>query len=150
MVGVLALAAVSAAPAVCALEKGEFQDGLYTAPGAIFTVRSPLGLNPWVIDSFDRSAGAVTFIDETGGLFGIESGLEPPEPSSGGFSEDPDLEMVPMTLAAAVDRFEGSAVAREYLGEEFVRFYAGTRRWELKQERAHVTDWEVARYADAL
>jgi hypothetical protein len=71
MVGLLALAAVIAAPAACALERGEFQDGLYTAPGAIFTVRSPLGPNPWVIDSFDRSAGAVTFIDESGGLFGI-------------------------------------------------------------------------------
>jgi glutamine synthetase len=85
-----------------------------------------------------------------GGLYGIESGLEAPEPSSGGFYEDPDLEMVPMTLAAAIDRFEASEVAREYLGEEFVRFFAGTRRWELKQERAHVTDWEVERYADAF
>jgi hypothetical protein len=71
MVGLLALAAVIAAPAACALERGEFQDGLYTAPGAIFTVRSPLGPNPWVIDSFDSSAGAVTFLDETGGLYGI-------------------------------------------------------------------------------
>jgi hypothetical protein len=71
MVGLLTLAAVIAAPAACALEQGEFQDGLYTAPGAIFTVRSPLGPNPWVVDSFDRSAGAVTFIDESGGLYGI-------------------------------------------------------------------------------
>jgi glutamine synthetase len=85
-----------------------------------------------------------------GGLFGIESGLKAPEPSTGGFYEEPDLEMVPMTLSAAIDRFEASDVAREYLGEEFVRFYAGTRRWELKEERAHVTDWEVERYADAL
>jgi glutamine synthetase len=85
-----------------------------------------------------------------GGLHGIESGLEAPEPSTGGFYEDPDTEIVPMTLSAAIERFEASEVAREYLGEDFVRFYAGTRRWELKQERAHVTDWEVRRYADAL
>jgi glutamine synthetase len=85
-----------------------------------------------------------------GGLHGIESGLEVPEPSTGGFYEDPGTEIVPMTLSAAIDRFEASEVAREYLGEDFVRFYAGTRRWELKQERAHVTDWEVGRYADAL
>jgi glutamine synthetase len=85
-----------------------------------------------------------------GGLHGIESGLEAPEPSTGGFYEDPDTEIVPMTLSAAIERFEASEVAREYLGEDFVRFYAGTRRWELKQERAHVTDWEVGRYADAL
>jgi glutamine synthetase len=85
-----------------------------------------------------------------GGLSGIESGLEAPEPSTGGFYEDPDIEMIPMTLSAAIDRFEASEVATEYLGEEFVRFFAGTRRWEVKQERAHVTDWEVERYSDAL
>jgi len=85
-----------------------------------------------------------------GGLFGIESGLNAPNPSTGGFYEDPDIEMVPMTLSAAIDRFEASEVANEYLGEEFVRFFAGTRRWEVKQERAHVTDWEVERYSDAL
>src|SRR4029079_4782177 len=71
MVGLLAVAAIVAVPAASALERGEFQDGLYTAPGAIFSVRSPLGPNPWVIDSFDRSAGAVTFIDDGGGLYGI-------------------------------------------------------------------------------
>jgi glutamine synthetase len=85
-----------------------------------------------------------------GGLFGIESGLEAPKPSSGGFYEDPDVEMIPMTLSAAIDLFEASEVANEYLGEDFVRFFAGTRRWEVKQERAHVTDWEVERYSDAL
>jgi len=85
-----------------------------------------------------------------GGLFGIESGLNAPNPSTGGFYEDPDIEMVPMTLSAAIDRFEASEGANEYLGEEFVRFFAGTRRWEVKQERAHVTDWEVERYSDAL
>jgi glutamine synthetase len=85
-----------------------------------------------------------------GGLFGIESGLEAPKPSTDGFYEDPDIEMVPMTLSAAIDRFEASDVANEYLGEDFVRFFAGTRRWEVKQERAHVTDWEVERYSGAL
>lgn len=85
-----------------------------------------------------------------GGLHGIESGLEAPEPSTGGFYEDPNTEIVPMTLSAAIERLEASEVAREYLGEDFVRFYAGTRRWELKQERAHVTDWEVQRYGGAL
>ena len=85
-----------------------------------------------------------------GGLHGITSGLQPPEPSTGDFYEQPDLETVPMTLSAAIDRFEASDVAREYLGEEFVRFYAGTRRWEVEAERAHVTDFELDRYADAL
>jgi hypothetical protein len=62
--------ALGVLPAV-ALERGEFQGGTYIAPGQIFTVKSPLGPNPWVIDSFDRSAGAVTFVDEAGGLYGV-------------------------------------------------------------------------------
>ena len=56
----LALAfALGVLPAL-ALEQGEFQAGLYTAPDELFTVRSPLGPSPIVIDSFDHSAGAVT------------------------------------------------------------------------------------------
>lgn len=66
-----ALVAGLTATPVGALERGAFTDGLYVAPGAIFTVRSPLGPNPWVIDSFDRAAGAVTFVDAAGELYGI-------------------------------------------------------------------------------
>lgn len=67
----LAAALAICGPGAYALERGDFVDGLYTAPGALFRVRSPLGPSPWVIDSFDRSAGAVTFVDEAGALFGI-------------------------------------------------------------------------------
>jgi hypothetical protein len=67
----IAVALTFAAAPASAIEKGEFQAGLYTAPGQLFTVRSPLGPNPYVIDSFDRSAGAVTFVNETGGLYGV-------------------------------------------------------------------------------
>ena len=67
----LALAALLAAAPALALDRGEFADGRYTAPGELFTVQSPLGPNPVVIDSFDRAAGAVTFVDEQGALFGI-------------------------------------------------------------------------------
>jgi hypothetical protein len=68
---VLTLAAAAAAQPALALERGRFTAGIYTAPDGAFTVRSPLGPSPHVIDSFDRSAGAVTFIDENGGLFGL-------------------------------------------------------------------------------
>jgi hypothetical protein len=63
--------AVFATPHASALERGRFTAGVYTAPGQLFTVKSPLGPAPHVIDSFDRSAGAVTFLDETGALFGV-------------------------------------------------------------------------------
>ena len=66
-----ALAGLLVASAAAALDRGEFQDGLYTAPGELFTVQSPLGPSPIVIDSFDRAAGAVTFVDEAGSLYGV-------------------------------------------------------------------------------
>ena len=66
-----ALAGILFASAAAALDQGEFQDGLYTAPGQLFTVRSPLGPRPIVIDSFDRATGAVTFVDEAGALYGV-------------------------------------------------------------------------------
>jgi hypothetical protein len=69
--GIAALFAGLAAAPLSALEQGAFTDGLYVAPNALFTVRSPLGPNPYVIDSFDRAAGAVTFVDEAGELYGI-------------------------------------------------------------------------------
>ena len=67
----LGLAALVAAAPAIALDRGEFTDGLYTAPGELFTVVSPLGTNPIVIDSFDRATGAVTFVNEQGALFGV-------------------------------------------------------------------------------
>ncbi len=85
-----------------------------------------------------------------GGLHGIEAGLEAPPPSTGAFYEDPDAETIPTSLEAAIERFEASEIAREYLGDDFVRLYAGTRRWEVTQERAYVSAQELERYADAL
>lgn len=64
-------AALLAWPAHAALVRGSFSDGLYTAPGQLFTVRSPLGPNPRLVDGFDRSVGTVTFMDHEGELFGV-------------------------------------------------------------------------------
>ena len=67
-----ALALALGSLAALALESGEFQGGTYIAPRRD---RSPSarrsGGNPLVIDSFDHAAGAVTFIDESGELYGI-------------------------------------------------------------------------------
>ncbi len=81
-----------------------------------------------------------------GGLHGIEQGIEPPEPYVGNAYRDPGLPRVPTSLEEAIVLFEGSALAKEYFGEEFVRFFAASRRWELEQFRANVTDWEIRRY----
>lgn len=70
-IGGFITAALLAWPAHAALVRGSFSDGLYTAPGQLFTVRSPLGPNPRLVDGFDRGAGAVTFMDDVGQLFGV-------------------------------------------------------------------------------
>jgi glutamine synthetase len=86
------------------------------------------------------------------GLNGIERGLTAPEPVIGNayamdFADDVRL---PATLGQAVETFENSDVAKEYFGEEFVRHYAQTRRWEIQNHEAAVTDWEVNRYIEHI
>ena len=81
-----------------------------------------------------------------GGLYGIEQELELPPPYVGDAYADKSLPMMPATLDEALPAFEQSEVANEYLGEEFVRRYAATRRWEIEQARTQITDWELKRY----
>jgi hypothetical protein len=73
--GLLATAAglvllLAALPAI-ASNQGHFSAGLYVAPGAIFTAKSPLGPGAQFFDSFDRSTGAVTFLADNGDLYGV-------------------------------------------------------------------------------
>jgi len=82
------------------------------------------------------------------GLYGIDNGLEPPEPTANAYESDaPPL---PRSLEEAAALFRHSAAAREYLGEEFVEHYAATREWELGQFRRAVTDWELERYFEVI
>lgn len=81
-----------------------------------------------------------------GGLWGIESDIDPGEPYTGNAYSDAGLETVPSTLAEAIDLFEQSEVANKYFGEETVQYYARTRRWEVQQFNNAVTDWELGRY----
>jgi glutamine synthetase len=85
-----------------------------------------------------------------GMLYGIENKIEPPEPHAGNAARDPDVEPLPMSLESAIAAFESSEVAKEYLGPEFVRVFAASRRWELEWFRAGVTDWEIRRYLQFL
>jgi glutamine synthetase len=85
-----------------------------------------------------------------GGLYGIEHKVKPPDPISHNAYNDPSVPLLPTSLEQAIEAFEASEVAAEYLGAEFVRFFAATRRWELEQFRAAVSDWEVRRYLQFL
>jgi glutamine synthetase len=85
-----------------------------------------------------------------GGLYGIENRVRPPAAFVGDAYGDPTVTQLPTSLEEAIAAFESSPIARDFLGEEFVRFYSHTRKWELEQFRANVTDWEVKRYLPFL
>lgn len=82
------------------------------------------------------------------GLDGIEHKLELGPPTVNAYSGDAPA--LPRTLAEATRLFRESRVAREWLGEEFVEHYASTREWEVRQYEKAVTDWELARYFEAV
>ena len=84
------------------------------------------------------------------GLSGIDKSLEPPPPTRGLGDEDPNARRVPGSLAEAIPALEASGVAKDYLGEEFVRVYSATRRAELKAFQESVTDWEARRYLEPI
>ena len=45
---------------------------------------------------------------------------------------------------------EGSSLAREWFGADFVGHFVAMKRAELDAQAAAVTDWEVSRYLEAL
>jgi glutamine synthetase len=77
---------------------------------------------------------------------GIEKGIEPPANVVGDAYARPDIEKIPTDLHTAVALLDESAVARDWLGQEFVDFYAETRFWEAERHRLAVTPWELGRY----
>ncbi len=83
------------------------------------------------------------------GLYGIEHKLaleSPPVAGANGGAER--VERLPRTLAEATAAMERSPLARELMGEEFVRHFVQTRQWEVSQFNQCVTDWELQRYLE--
>ncbi|MEJ0037443.1 MAG: glutamine synthetase [Gammaproteobacteria bacterium] len=86
------------------------------------------------------------------GLWGIENKVEP-EPVVEGNAYDmkfPEALALPRTLWEAAQRLKGSAMARDWFGEEFVYHFAASREWEEREFRRHITDWELARYFEII
>jgi glutamine synthetase len=79
-----------------------------------------------------------------GGLYGIDNGLQLPEPVAGNAYAS-DAERLPTTLAEAAELFGRSAVARAAFGDEVVEHYLHSARVELAAFNATVTDWERVR-----
>ena len=86
------------------------------------------------------------------GLSGIERGLEPPPLTDADVYSLPldEVPGLPASLNAAVDALATSDLARRWLGPEFVDHYVVMKRAEVAAQAASVTDWEIARYLDAL
>ncbi|TNC81072.1 MAG: glutamine synthetase [Oleiphilus sp.] len=86
------------------------------------------------------------------GLMGIEQKLEPEPQVTGNAYEQsfPRHLALPGTLDEAVDRLAGSTLARSLFGDAFVNHYAGTRTWECREYRKHISDWELQRYFEII
>lgn len=83
------------------------------------------------------------------GLYGIEHKLALALPPVAGANSGADqVERLPRTLADATAAMDRSALARELMGEEFVRHFVQTRQWEVSQFDQSVTDWELQRYLE--
>ena len=86
------------------------------------------------------------------GLWGIENRIEPDAPITGNAYERsfPADRALPVTLAEAAGRLEASQAARTLFGDAFVEHYAATRKWEEREFRKAITDWEMARYFEII
>jgi glutamine synthetase len=86
------------------------------------------------------------------GLWGIENEIEPDAAIVGNAYERqfPAERALPRTLFEAAERLERSKAARKLFGDAFVEHYAATRKWEEREFRRAITDWELARYFEII
>ncbi len=85
---------------------------------------------------------------------GIQERLEPPEPVVGNAYDVEDAlpaeRRFSPTLRDATARFLGADAARRLFGDAFVEHFALSRDWESRESERHVTDWQLARYFEAI
>jgi glutamine synthetase len=93
------------------------------------------------------------------GLYGVSNRVQPPEPFVGSAWCLPGgVEKIPITISQAAAALEADKVLPEVLGEEFVTYWLGTRRWEWLafhtmgggDPDAGLTAWESARYFELV
>jgi glutamine synthetase len=86
------------------------------------------------------------------GLWGVENRIEPDAPINGDSYAiaHPPERALPRTLSEAADRLAASKAARDLFGDIFIDHYAMSRRWEEREFRRAITDWELARYFEII
>lgn len=85
------------------------------------------------------------------GVQGMADRDEPTDPVTGNAFDSadwPDALRLPQTFLEAIDRFEASAFAAEWLGAEFRRVFAQTRRAQERESRDAVSEWELRRFLE--
>ena len=106
--------------------------------------------NPYLIHAATLAAG----------IWGIENEVEPTPESMGQtwskLDETPDWQFIPTSFDAAIQRFENSTAARSIFGDEFVRVFTSSRRFQSEAYKAYlleegvdgeaVTGWEYERF----
>jgi len=87
------------------------------------------------------------------GLAGIEGGYELPAEAQTNLAELDDrerrsagIELLPSSLADALDRMEASELMRETLGEHIFEWFLRNKRSEWADYKAHVSQFELDRY----
>jgi len=85
------------------------------------------------------------------GLHGVEKGLKLTAPPITGTNQGAEnIPRAPRTLIETTRNFQKSAIARDWLGDDFVDHFAATREWEWRQWLDGVTDWEMKRYFEII
>jgi len=85
------------------------------------------------------------------GLHGVEKGLKLSTPPITGTNQGAEhIPRAPRTLIETTRIFKQSAIARDWLGDDFVDHFAATREWEWRQWLDGVTDWELKRYFEII
>src|SRR5262249_36248841 len=112
-------------------------------PGGAKSTRVELRLTGADINPYVAMAASLA-----AGPHGIERKLELPPATVNAYTESGTL--LPSTLADATRLLHESETAQRWLGAVFVDHYAATREWEVRQYEKAVTDWELARYFEAI
>lgn len=85
------------------------------------------------------------------GLYGIKNKLklETPQTMGNGYIDKKNGSL-PSSLQDATAKMEQSVLAKELLGEQFVKHFTQSRRFEWQQFMNSVTDWELKRYFEVI
>ena len=91
------------------------------------------------------------------GMKGIEEGYDLPDEATNNIFEmtpaaraDAGIDLLPQSLAEALDVMEGSTLVSDALGEHVFDYFIRNKRREWDSYKEQVTPWELTRYLEAL